>query len=87
MSESTSGFSVAADPYNWPFDGSVPPERMAFVVIDMQTDFCGQGGYGIQTAPGLGTSAAALIEGKELPEPVRNLGLTASALAPERLRD
>ncbi|WP_043769045.1 biuret amidohydrolase [Algiphilus aromaticivorans] len=45
MSESTSGFSVAADPYSWPFDGSVPPERMAFVVIDMQTDFCGKGGY------------------------------------------
>ena len=47
---------------------------------------CGQGGYGIQTAPGLGASAAALIEGEDLPEPVRSLGLTASALAPERLR-
>ena len=38
-------FSVPAEPYNWPFDGSVAPERMAFVVIDMQTDFCGKGGY------------------------------------------
>jgi D-arginine dehydrogenase len=47
---------------------------------------CGQGGYGIQTAPGLGASAAALIEGEDLPERVRSLGLTAAALAPERLR-
>ncbi|MCA8927316.1 MAG: FAD-binding oxidoreductase [Alphaproteobacteria bacterium] len=46
---------------------------------------CGQGGYGIQTAPGLGAAAAALVEGEDLPEAVRGLGLTAAALAPERL--
>jgi D-arginine dehydrogenase len=46
---------------------------------------CGQGGYGIQIAPGLGASAAALIQGKNLPDGVRGLGLNAADLAPERL--
>ncbi len=46
---------------------------------------CGQGGYGIQTAPGLGAAAAALIEGEDLPEHVRRLGLSAAGLSPERL--
>jgi nicotinamidase-related amidase len=36
---------VAADPYPWPFDGSLRPDNTALLVIDMQTDFCGRGGY------------------------------------------
>lgn len=36
---------VAADPYPWPFDGSLQPANTALIVIDMQTDFCGEGGY------------------------------------------
>ena len=36
---------VAADPYPWPFDGSLRPETTALVIIDMQVDFCGKGGY------------------------------------------
>ncbi|HKK30592.1 MAG TPA: FAD-binding oxidoreductase [Alphaproteobacteria bacterium] len=46
---------------------------------------CGQGGYGIQTAPGLGASAAALVQGRDVPEHVRKLGLSAADLSPERL--
>lgn len=46
---------------------------------------CGQGGYGIQTAPGLGATAAALALGREVPEHVRKLGLKAADLSPERL--
>ena len=37
--------AVAADPYPWPWDGSLSPATTALVVIDMQTDFCGPGGY------------------------------------------
>ena len=37
--------TLPADPYPWPFDGSLSPETTAFIVIDMQTDFCGKGGY------------------------------------------
>lgn len=36
---------VQAKPYAWPFDGAVPVERLAVLVIDMQVDFCGTGGY------------------------------------------
>jgi biuret amidohydrolase len=38
-------FSVEAYPYVWPFDGVVAPEQVALLVIDMQVDFCGEGGY------------------------------------------
>jgi biuret amidohydrolase len=36
---------VASDPYPWPFDGELRHRNTALVVIDMQTDFCGKGGY------------------------------------------
>ena len=36
---------VDADPYPWPYNGDLRPQNTAFVVIDMQTDFCGPGGY------------------------------------------
>src|SRR4051794_14647612 len=36
---------VAADPYPWPYNGDLRPQNTALIVIDMQTDFCGKGGY------------------------------------------
>jgi len=36
---------VAADPYRWPYDGGLRPDNTALIIIDMQTDFCGKGGY------------------------------------------
>jgi biuret amidohydrolase len=36
---------VASTPYAWPFDGDLRPANTALVIIDMQTDFCGKGGY------------------------------------------
>jgi nicotinamidase-related amidase len=44
----TSSFTpryVDAQPYRWPFDGQLAPSNTALIVIDMQTDFCGVGGY------------------------------------------
>ncbi|MDR3415741.1 MAG: cysteine hydrolase [Nevskia sp.] len=37
--------TVAAEPYRWPFDERFSAADTALVVIDMQTDFCGRGGY------------------------------------------
>ncbi len=36
---------VDANPYAWPYDGHLRPANTALIVIDMQTDFCGKGGY------------------------------------------
>ena len=39
----------------------------------------GQGGYGIQSAPAMARSAAALVQGLELPGDVADLGVTITA--------
>ncbi len=36
---------ISADPYAWPYNGDLRPENTALIVIDMQADFCGEGGY------------------------------------------
>lgn len=36
---------VEADPYPWPYNGDLRPRNTALLIIDMQTDFCGIGGY------------------------------------------
>jgi nicotinamidase-related amidase len=36
---------VEADPYPWPYNGELRPDNTVVLVIDMQTDFCGAGGY------------------------------------------
>jgi nicotinamidase-related amidase len=36
---------ISADPYRYPYDGDLRPDNTALIIIDMQTDFCGEGGY------------------------------------------
>jgi nicotinamidase-related amidase len=36
---------IAANPYPWPHHGRLGPDNTALIIIDMQTDFCGKGGY------------------------------------------
>jgi D-arginine dehydrogenase len=45
-----------------------------------------QGGYGIQTAPALARIAAALACGEEMPEDLRQMGVTADDLSPVRIK-
>ena len=39
------GVYAVAEPYPWPYDGDLQPGNTALIIIDMQTDFCGVGGY------------------------------------------
>ena len=37
--------TIASTPYAWPWNGDLRPDNTALIIIDMQTDFCGPGGY------------------------------------------
>jgi biuret amidohydrolase len=39
------GTFVKADPYPYPYNGDLRSDNTVLLIIDMQTDFCGQGGY------------------------------------------
>jgi nicotinamidase-related amidase len=51
---------IAADPYPWPYDGMLSPRNTALIVIDMQTDFCGEGGYVAQMGYDLSLTRAPI---------------------------
>ena len=64
--------TIAADPYPWPFDGDLRPGNTALVVIDMQADFCGVGGYVDAMGYDIGLTRAPI-------EPIRRLLAAARA--------
>ncbi|NJO42715.1 MAG: cysteine hydrolase [Cyanobacteria bacterium CRU_2_1] len=39
------GQFIDADPYPYPYNGDLRPDNTGLLVIDMQVDFCGKGGY------------------------------------------
>ena len=65
---------VAANPYPWPFNGDLRPANTALVVIDMQTDFCGVGGYVDQMGYDLSLTRAPIGPIKALMARLRTLG-------------
>ena len=46
----------------------------------------GQGGYGLQTAPAMAAAVEALVTGGPWPKGLEELGVTADAIRPDRLR-
>jgi nicotinamidase-related amidase len=77
---STSAFAalpcVAADPYPWPFDADLRPANTALVVIDMQTDFCGVGGYVDKMGYDLSLTRAPIEPIRRVMARMRALGFT-----------
>jgi nicotinamidase-related amidase len=63
---------VEADPYPWPYNGDLRPENTVFLVIDMQTDFCGPGGYVDKMGYDLSLTRAPI-------EPIKNVFAAARA--------
>ena len=66
---------VTANPYLWPYDGSVPVERTALICIDWQTDFCGKGGYVDSMGYDIELTRAGLEPTAKLLDHVRGLGM------------
>ena len=46
----------------------------------------GQGGYGIQTAAGMGQACSSILLGQPMPPALASLGISAERLSPQRLR-
>ncbi len=65
---------VPADPYSWPYDGDLRPENTALIIIDMQTDFCGKGGYIDLLGYDISVTRAPIAPIQKLLERFRTLG-------------
>jgi nicotinamidase-related amidase len=66
---------VDADPYPWPYDGDWTPSNTALVIIDMQTDFCGHGGYVDRMGYDLSLTRAPIAPIRALLEGARTIGM------------
>ena len=62
-------------PYPWPFDGAFTPANTALVIIDMQTDFCGVGGYVDTMGYDISLTRAPIEPLKQLLAEARRTGL------------
>src|SRR3954451_9494172 len=63
---------VEADPYTYAFD----PEHTALVIIDMQADFCGKGGYVDTMGYDISLTACAIEPIKHVLAKARDIGMT-----------
>ncbi|MFM7529199.1 MAG: cysteine hydrolase family protein [Nodosilinea sp.] len=68
--------TVPADPYPYPFDGDLRPANTALLVIDMQTDFCGPGGYVDKMGYDLSLTRAPIAPLQRVLARLRQLGFT-----------
>lgn len=66
--------TIPANPYAWPFNGDLRPDNTALLVIDMQTDFCGVGGYVDKMGYDISLTRAPIEPLKVLMAALRNAG-------------
>lgn len=68
------GRFVESEPYPYPFNGDLRPDNTVLLIIDMQIDFCGVGGYVDKMGYDLSLTRAPIEPIKKVLEIVRNLG-------------
>ena len=67
--------TIRSEPYAWPYDGAFTAANTALIIIDMQTDFCGVGGYVDKMGYDLSLTRAPIAPIKRLLEESRRAGL------------
>jgi len=65
---------IEANPYAWPYNGDLKPANTALVVIDMQVDFCGAGGYVDKMGYDISLTRAPIAPLKKLMAAMRQKG-------------
>jgi len=68
--------TLQSAPYPWPYDGDLTPANTALVIIDMQTDFCGIGGYVDKMGYDIGMTRAPIAPILQLLVTMRAKGYT-----------
>ena len=67
--------TIASVPYAWPYDGQFTPANTALLIIDMQTDFCGVGGYVDKMGYDLSMTRAPIAPLQRLLAEARRVGM------------
>jgi D-arginine dehydrogenase len=88
--ERATTLQVSQISHRWAGLRSFVPDRRPVVGFDTAAPgffwAAAQGGYGIQTAPGLAETAAALIQNRPLPARIVDCGVDLADISPARLR-
>src|ERR1700712_830645 len=67
---------LKSEPYAWPYNGDLRRENPALIIVDMQTDFCGVGGYVDKMGYDLALTRAPIAPIQVLMGRMRALGFT-----------